>query len=389
MSRMLQVNLDAVQHNMTVLRATAPAAQAMAVVKADGYGHGASDVARASVEAGAEWLGVADISEALALRDFGLDVPILAWLHPDTRRFSEAVAHSVTLGVSTLGQLEAAARAAQEVRHPAVVHIKVETGLHRNGFDDDRLADAFNLARHMESRGLVRIEGIFSHLANASESADRAALDRFHSAVSLARAARLEPRLRHVAATAAGFFRPDTHLDLVRWGIGLYGVAPDDGDPRDLSLRPALTMCTRVVATRTVRAGEGISYNYADIAESDLRTALVPVGYADGIPRLASPGAWVSIGGVRCSVRGRIAMDQMVVECPPSVREGDQVTIFGDPTMGAPSVSEWAKSAGTIGYDVIARLPRPGGRLTRRAAHYNHVGASAADRIIAGHGVST
>ncbi|MGV9867642.1 alanine racemase [Rhodococcus koreensis] len=367
MSRILQVDLDAVQHNLVALRRSAPDTVAMAVVKADGYGHGAPEVAGAAIEAGAEFLGVADITEAFALRDAGLTAPIVAWLHTDTRHFAEAVTQSVTLGVSTIEQIEGAASAAEKAGAPAVIHLKVDTGLRRNGFDNDHLADAFSRARRWESRGRLRVEGIFSHLANTSENADRAALDRFLRIVELAQSVGLEPHIRHLAATAAGLARPDTHLDMVRWGIGLYGIAPDDRDPRQYDLRPALSMRTRVAATRRVFAGDGISYDYAYITDRDTTVALIPVGYADGIPRLASPGAWVSIDGMQCPVRGRIAMDQMVVECPSSVNPGDSVIIIGDPNEGAPTASQWAQWASTIGYEMVARLPRPGGRVDRAA----------------------
>ncbi|WP_203136271.1 alanine racemase [Microbacterium sp. JZ31] len=349
------IDLSAIEHNVRTLRELTGTPEFIAVLKADGYGHGAVDVARAALAGGATRLGVADIGEALALRDAGIDAPVIAWLHAPDETFVEAVARDIQLGISSLDQLNAAATAGG-----AVVHLKLETGLARNGLSPQDWSTVFAEAARLERDGLVRVDGVFSHLSNTSDEEDLVQLRRFEVGVAAAEAAGLRPSVRHLAATAAAIALPQTRFDAVRIGIGLYGLSPFEGrTSADLGLRPAMTLRAQVVAVRRVPAGHGVSYGYAHRTHGEATLALVPLGYGDGVPRQASGVGPVVIGGQRFHVAGRIAMDQFVVDVgdhPVSV--GDEVVLFGDPASGAPAAEEWADAAGTINYQIVTGIGR-------------------------------
>lgn len=353
------VDLDAVRHNVATLAAVVAPALTMAVVKADAYGHGALPVARAALAGGADWLGVADIDEAIALRADGIDAPVLAWLHDPGTEFGVAIARDVDLGVSSLEQLVAMADAATSVGRPARVHLKIDTGLSRNGVEPATWSTAVATAARLERDGLVEVRGVFSHLANTSADEDAAQLAAFEAALAAASAAGLAPEVRHIASTAGALRRPESRYDLVRLGIGCYGVAPfgDGTTAADLGLRPAMTLRGRVAAVRRIDAGTGASYGHAWHAERPTTLALVPLGYADGVPRQASGRAEVWLAGARRPVVGRIAMDQFLVDVgDQTVAVGDEVVLFGDPATGAPSADDWGDAADTIGYEIVTRI---------------------------------
>ena len=353
------VDLDAIRRNVATLTALVAPARTMAVVKADAYGHGALPVARAALAGGAEWLGVADVDEAIALRAAGIDAPILAWLHDPGTEFGAAIARDVDLGVSSLEQLGAMADAAASVGRPARVHLKIDTGLSRNGVEPATWGTAVATAARLEREGLIEVRGVFSHLANTSADEDAAQLAAFEAALSEAFAAGLAPEVRHIASTAGALRRPDSRYDLVRLGIGCYGVAPfgDGTTAADLGLRPAMTLRGRVAAVRRIDAGTGASYGHAWHAERPTTLALVPLGYADGVPRQASGRAEVWLAGARRPVVGRIAMDQFLVDMGDDpVAVGDEVVLFGDPATGAPSADDWGDAADTIGYEIVTRI---------------------------------
>ncbi|MBM7505668.1 alanine racemase [Agromyces aurantiacus] len=353
------VDLGAVRHNVRHLAATVAPARIMAVVKADGYGHGAAAVARAALEGGADWLGVADLDEAIALRGAGIDAPMLAWLHDPAARFAPAVARDIDLGVSSLAQLEAAAEAATIADRPANVHLKLDTGLSRNGIAATDWAPAIERAVELERAGRVRVRGLFSHLANASPAEDAAQLEAFLRGVESAEAAGLAPEVRHLASTAAAIRFPEARLDMVRIGIGLYGVPPygDGTTAAELGLRPVMTLRGRIAAVRRVEEGTGASYGYTWRASRSTTLALVPLGYADGVPRQASGRGEVAIGGRRHPVVGRIAMDQFLVDVgDEDVAVGDEVVLFGDPGTGAPSADDWGDAADSIAYEIVTRI---------------------------------
>ncbi|MEO5920885.1 MAG: alanine racemase [Pseudolysinimonas sp.] len=352
--REARIDLEAVRANLAIFRELAAPAQTMAVVKANAYGHGALGVAQAAVDAGADWLGVADLDEALALRSAGIESPMLAWLHGEETDFTPAIEARIDLGISSLAQLERAAASGDN----AVVQLKLNTGLSRNGFEGGGAPAAFVRAAELESEGRLRVRGIFSHLSNTSREDDDAQLAEFASLLDAAAAAGLTPDLRHLASTEATIGRPDLRFDLVRIGIGLYGLPAADGiDAAALSLRPAMELAGSVAAVRRVPAGAGVSYGFTHRTDRETTLALVPLGYADGVPRHASNRAQVSIGERRYPVVGRIAMDQFLVDVGDDpVAVGDRVVLWGDGATGVPSAEEWATWADTINYEIVTRV---------------------------------
>ncbi|MGO4592932.1 alanine racemase [Leifsonia sp. 2TAF2] len=357
------VDLDAVSANVARLRELLGTRHAMAVVKADAYGHGAVESARAALAGGADWLGVAEIAEGLALREAGITAPVLAWLHDPDEDFAQAARANLDLGLSSLAQLEAAAAARANDR-PVFVQLKVETGLSRNGIPESEWDAVFTRARELEAGGHIVVRGVFSHLSNASAEDDRAAVAVFEGALERAAAAGLTPELRHIAASAAALSLPEARFDLVRLGIAVYGLSPFGRDSAvELGLRPAMTLRGRVAAVRRVPAGKGVSYDYTYRTETESTLVLVPLGYAEGIPRHASNRGPVSIGGRTFRISGRVAMDQFVVDVGDlDVQVGDEVVLFGDPATGVPGADDWAEAADTINYEIVTRL---GGRLKR------------------------
>ena len=379
--RLATIDLAAIRHNVRTVARLVADSEVMAVVKANGYGHGAVEVARAALEGGATWLGVADVHEALELRAAGLTAPILAWLHATEPDFTDAVRLSIDLGISSRAQLDAVARATRGLRMPggaaaevgdvaltpatARVHLKIDTGLGRNGAESSQWAGLFERAAELQSEGLLTVVGMFSHLSNANDEEDLLQLAMLESAVEQARGAGLAPTIIHLASTAGALRLPQTRLSLVRLGIGMYGLSPFDGaDSASLGLCPAMTLEGRVIAVKRVEAGSGVSYGYTYRTEEASTLALVALGYADGIPRLGSNRAPVWINGETHTVSGRIAMDQFVVDVHDAqVEVGERVVLFGDPATGVPAVEDWAESAETINYEIVTRV---GGRIARR-----------------------
>jgi alanine racemase len=358
------IDLGAVRANVAHLRSLIGTRHTMAVVKANGYGHGAVPVARAALAGGADWLGVADIGEALVLRGAGIDAPLLAWLHGPTPDFAAAIAADIDLGLSSALQVRQAADAASALGRTANVQIKLETGLNRNGVDEADWAEVLPLAAAFERVGRLRVRGLFSHLANTSPADDEAAIGSFERGLAAAAAAGLTVDLAHLASTAAALRVPAARYSMVRLGIGIYGQSPfADADSAALGLTAAMTLTARVAAVRTVPAGAGVSYDYLWRASAPTTLALVPLGYADGVPRQAAD-ARVAINGVQYPVVGRIAMDQFLVDVgSASVAVGDEVVLFGDASTGAPTAAEWGAAAGTINYDIVTRV---GVRVPRR-----------------------
>ncbi|MGH3977763.1 MAG: alanine racemase [Pseudonocardiaceae bacterium] len=357
------VDLDAVRHNVRILagQAAASGAGTIVVVKADGYGHGAVDVAAAALQAGASELGVCSVEEALALRDAGIDAPVLAWLHVPSEDLTPAVAAGVDLGIYSTRQLAAAARAAAAAARPARVHLKADTGLRCGGAS---LAGWTELVAAAAAAPDVEVRAVWSHLARADDPGHpviEQQVARFAEAYRVAREAGLRP-LRHLANSAATLTRPDLHFDLVRPGIAVYGLSPV---PREsFGLRPAMTLRSQVALVKRVPAGEGVSYGHVWTTAQETTLALVPAGYADGIPRALTGRLDVWLAGRRRPVVGRVRMDQVMVDCGDDpVREGDEVVFFGTGERGEPTAAEWAEKLNTIHYEVVAGMVRP--RLTR------------------------
>jgi alanine racemase len=349
------VDVAAVRENVARFVALAEGAQVMTVVKANGYGHGAVAVAEAALAGGASMLGVADLSEAFELRDAGIDAPVLAWLHESHENFARALDARIEIGVSDLEQLSSVAQA-QRARGDgqAFVHIKLDTGLGRNGAAEPNWSAFFAEARRLEASGLVSVRGIFSHLSNADDTEDARQLARLQRGIGAARRVGLTPRLTHLASTAAALRLPSTHLDLVRVGIGAYGLSPFDGtDSAALGLRPAMTLRSTIVAT--VPSSD---------ADFPARAGIVPLGYGDGIPPQAAGRIHV-VGEAGALLVTRIESDHLVVE-PVSTgadpARGDLVTLFGDPVAGFTAVDDWARAADSINYEIVTRL---GDRVAR------------------------
>jgi alanine racemase len=359
------VHLDAVAHN-TALFAAATEAAVMAVVKADGFGHGAVRVASTALAAGATWLGVTTCAEALRLRAGGITAPILSWLHSPLEDFGPALLSDVDLSVSAREQLRAIAASAARLGVTARVHLKADTGLHRNGARPGEWRELVRLARDLEATGQVRVRGVWSHLVSGTDAAAiRVQAGLFDEAVAVARGAGLRPEVRHLANSAATLGAPRTHYELVRPGIGLYGVEPD---PRHVhGLRGAMTLRARLILVKRVPAGSGVSYEHDYVTGRDTTLALVPLGYADGLPWRAAGHAEVSIAGRRYPVAGRIAMDQLVVDVgDATARIGDEAVLFGPGTEGEPTVADWARWAGTVPHEIVTGI---GPRVAR---HYVH-----------------
>ncbi|MGO1543233.1 MAG: alanine racemase [Gulosibacter sp.] len=351
------IDTAAISSNVAHLKQLAGVEEFIAVVKADGYGHGAIRAARAAIAGGATRIGVADIDEALALVRGGIvNVPVLAWLHAPGACFADALSAGIELGIVSVTQLEAVAEASTAGR--AAIHLKVETGLGRGGAAPAEWAALFRRARELEQAGRLEVVGMFSHLSGASREDDLRQLAVFKDAVRGANEAGLRPRMTHLAATAATISLPEARLNTVRVGVGIYGLSPfADRSARKLGLRSAMTLQAPVVAVRRVPAGQGVSYDYTYRAQAETTLALVPLGYADGIPRQASGLGQVELRGRHYRVAGRVAMDQFVIDVGDEpVQVGDLVTIFGDAAAGVPTAKHWADAAGTINYEIVTRI---------------------------------
>ncbi|MFM6977371.1 MAG: alanine racemase [Micrococcales bacterium] len=364
--RDLIIDLDAIAANFHTMKNRAGGAKVMSVVKANAYGHGMIEVALKLEQEKADFFGVADVDEALELREYGIETPILAWLHDPEDRFVEALDNQIDLGVANLEQLERIADAARLTNLKARVHLKVDTGLSRNG---STLADwpaLLEATKDLIGQGLVEVVGVFSHLSSTGEAEDRAQIEKFEQAVQQVRDAGIDFELRHLTASDGSLSYPEAHYDMVRIGVALYGLSPfADHHSAEYQLRPAMTATAHVTQVKRVEAGTGISYGYLARADKETTLALVPVGYYEGLPRNATGKYEVSINGKRYKIEARIAMDQFVVDVgDDEVAPGDEVIIFGDPASGVPSVDDLASACETINYEIVTRM---GGRFKR---HY-------------------
>ena len=356
------VDVGAISANVRALRALAPGSALMAVVKADGYGHGLLSSARAARVGGADWLGVALLAEAVTLRDSGVGGRIFTWLHVPGTDFSAALTRDIDLSVSALWALEQVAAAARTCGRVARIHLKVDTGLARNGAFGDDFTELLAAARRLEVQGLVSVVGVWSHFVYADEPQHPTVREQqrlFEAAVGRAERAGCRLEVRHLANSAATLTNPAVHYDLVRPGIAVYGLSPVPqlGAPADFGLTPAMTLTARLANVKRVPAGQGVSYGHAYRTSQETVVGLVPLGYADGIPRNASNVGPVSVAGVRRTVAGRVCMDQFVIDLgPDSTSEaGDPVVLFGADPAG-PSAQDWADVTGTISYEIVTRI---------------------------------
>jgi len=357
-----RVDLGAIRSNVEALRA-ATSAEVLAVVKADGYGHGLLPSARAAVAGGATWLGTALLDEALALRAAGIMAPrVLAWLIGPGEAWADALAADVDLSVNTGWALDEVVAAARQAGTTARVHLKVDSGLGRGGAAPADWADLVEAARKAEAEGVVRVVGLWSHLAYADAPGHPTILRQaevFREAVALAEGAGIDPEVRHLANSAATLTAPEHHFDLVRPGLAVYGLSPvpDVAGPSAYGLRPAMTLAADLVHVKRVPAGSGVSYGHIYTTDRETTLGLVPLGYADGVPRAGGNVGPVLAAGRSRTVAGRVCMDQLVLDLgDDDVAVGDEVVLFGPGDDGAPTAQDWAEATGTISYEIVTRV---------------------------------
>jgi alanine racemase len=360
------VDLTAVRQNVSTLAATVAPAALLAVVKADGYGHGAVPVAGAALDAGATWLGVATVDEGAALREAGIDAPVLLLTEPADDAVDLAVELGLTPVLYTEAGVHAVARAAAEQGGSAVpVHLKVDTGMHRVGCSP---GEALDVAAAVQRAPSLDLEGLMTHLAVADEPRhpfNDTQLDRFDEVIECLGAAGIRPRLVHAANSAGAIAIPRSRYGLTRAGICVYGISPSAELAGALPLVPAMSLKAAVTATRTIERGEGVSYGVRWAAHDRTTIATVPLGYADGVPRsLGLVGGEVLVRGRRCPVVGAVTMDQLMVDVGAhDVRVGDDVVLIGSQDDETVTAEEWADRLGTIAYEIVARI---GPRVPRR-----------------------
>ena len=358
------VDLAAIRHNVRRLREiVGPGVAMMTVVKADAYGHGRIEVARAARQAGADWLGVATLDEALALRAAGDTGRVLCWLAVPGEQYADAIAADIDVTAYSRAELDEIVATGRRAR----VQLKVDTGLARGGAARPDWQDLFAHAAELEQAGRLDITGIWTHLA-AGDEPDHPANDAqetaFREAVELAETLGVRPELKHIANSAAAVLRPSARFNLVRCGIATYGLDPAPGHTSDLGLIPAMTVRASLAMSKPVAAGDGVSYGHTWIADRDTTVGLVPAGYGEGVPRAAGNAASVWVDGRRRPIRGRVCMDQFMVDLdgdlPPP---GTDVVLFGPGTHGEPTAQDWAEVLDTINYEIVTRV---GGRFVRR-----------------------
>jgi alanine racemase len=374
------IDLDAITDNARALNAAAPAAALMAVVKADAYGHGLVPVARAAIVGGATWLGVAQVSEALALRQAGIsvdDARILAWLYSPGVDFAALLAADIDVSLSGGWAVDALTAAARASGRRARVHVKIDSGLGRNAFMPDDLPALAARLVALQHEGVIDVVGAWTHLAYADEPGHPTIACQqqvFDAAIDTLRQVGIKPAIRHMANSAATLTAPHLHYDLVRPGIALYGFSPVPQlqPPSTFGLRPAMTLEAELATVKQVPAGTGVSYSHTYTTTTATSLGIVPLGYADGIPRHASGGSSglggpvaVGAGEARRLLRvaGRVCMDQIVLDLGEGAPDqaGDLVTLFGASDgveHGAllPNAEDWAQAAGTISYEIVTRL---------------------------------
>lgn len=360
----VEVDLDAVGHNVRALKGLTPrGTRFMAVVKGDGYGHGAVDVANRALQAGADRLGVATVDEAVALREAGIAGPLQVLSEPPAEAAELLLRHDIITTVATREFAVALSRAAMLADKQAPYHLKVDTGMNRIGV---RAEDAGDMAAWLRDMPGLVMEGAFTHFATADAPGDwefTRQVQRFGSAIEDVRTEWARPPIVHAANSAATILHPETHHDMVRCGIAIYGLHPDRSTYGAVDLRPAMSVKARVSFVKRIGLGEGVSYGFTWHAGGPTTIATLPLGYADGVHRVLSNSMTVLIGGRRCRQVGRVCMDQLMVEVPDgTVRQGDEAVLVGSQGSETIGMDELADLAGTINYELACgfalRLPR-------------------------------
>jgi alanine racemase len=359
------IDLGAIKDNVAALARHVGPAQVMAVVKADGYGHGMIPAATAALEGGATWLGVVHVAEALALRRAGLTVPVLCLLAAPGAPHEEAIRHGVDLSAASADLVHEIAVAAVRAGRPARLHLKADTGMSRGGATEADWPGVVAAAMEEQAAGHARVVGLWSHLACADipghPSID-AQVESFRDAVQIAERAGARPEVRHLANTPGTLTLPETWLDLVRPGGAVVGLSTLPGGAPDW-LRPAMTVKAELVLVKRVPAGTGVSYGFRYVTPDDATLGLVPLGYAEGIPRSATNVGQVFCRGRRWTISGTVCMNQVVVDFANcDVAPGDEVVLFGPGDSGEPTAQDWADALGTLSYEIVTRFA---GRVPR------------------------
>jgi len=363
-----EINLSAIADNLKLIKGKTNA-QVLAVVKADAYGHGLIQVGKAAEAAGANWLGTALLEEGIALRNSGIKVPIISWLTPLGEDFKTAINLDIDLSISSIELLTEVIAAGKVVKKIPRVHIEVDTGMSRGGVGDDWQLFLTELSKTVKANE-INIIGIWSHFARADEpgqAMNQEQLNTFEDRIKSASDVGIKPEFIHIANSAAALTNNGAHKNIIRWGIGLYGLSPDInnlGDSKSLKLKPAMRLKAKLHLVKAVKAGVSVGYGGTAITKSDTKLGVVTLGYADGVPRNANNLAGVFVDGKRAPLIGRVSMDQFVVDLGinSSAKTGDEVIVFGDGSSGEYTADEWAKASGTINYEIVTRI---GSRVPR------------------------
>lgn len=354
-----RIDLHAIRDNIALLREHAGGAEVMAMVKAEAYGHGMVESARAALAGGATWLGVAKLAEGLALRAAGVDAPILVCLGVPGEPYDQAVTAGLDLTAGTAWMVRELATAARTAGRTTRVHLKADTGMSRGGAGPSDWPAVVDAALAAQAAGLIDVVGIYSHFACADQPGHPSIprqIGLFQEAVELAEKAGLRPQVRHLANSAALLTLPQARYDLVRPGIAAYGLMPAPG-LGTFGLRPAMTLTAGVAVVKRVAAGSGVSYGHTYVTTRETTLALVPAGYGDGVPRQGSNLLEVLAGGRRRRIAGRVCMDQFVIDMDgEAISPGAEVVLFGPGDRGEPTAEEWAQALGTISYEIVTRI---------------------------------
>ena len=355
MRAFVEVNLNAISNNIKLVKSKTQA-QILAVVKADAYGHGLIPVAECAVDAGATWLGVALLEEAISLREAGIKVPIISWLTPPSSDFKQAIELDIDLAIPSLKHLEVIVAAGKALGKKPRVHIEVDTGMTRGGLLGEW--PEFLIA----AKGAdIEVVGFWSHFARADEPdeiANQSQMLEFESKLAQLIATGITPKYIHLANSAATLTNPNSHKNIVRLGIAMYGLSPDVntlGSSQNLELEPAMTLKAEIHLVKRVPAGSPVGYGGTQTTLRDTKLAIITIGYADGIPRNTSSAVGVFVAGRKAAIIGRVSMDQFVVDlgADSNAVAGEIVEVFG---ANGYSIDDWAAASGTINYEIVTRI---------------------------------
>ena len=363
-----EISLFAIADNLKLIKSKTNA-QVLAVVKADAYGHGLIQVGKVAENVGADWLGTALLEEGIALRNSGIKIPIISWLTPLGEDFKAAINLDIDLSISSTELLNEIVLAGKSVKKIPRIHVEVDTGMSRGGVGDDWQLFLNELSKAVAANE-INIVGIWSHFARADEPDEvmnKEQLAVFEDRIKSASAAGINAEFIHISNSAASLTNNGAHKNIIRWGIGLYGLSPDLnnlGDSKSLNLKPAMRLKAKLHLVKAVKAGVSVGYGGTAITKNDTKLGVVTLGYADGIPRNANNLAGVFVAGKRAPLIGRVSMDQFVVDLGSNslAKTGDEVIVFGDGAGGEYTVDEWAKASGTINYEIVTRI---GSRVPR------------------------